>query len=105
MDVKESIRICHSKVEDSREAHDVVFPDLQAGGTRTFEMKRKADDAQDQIRAHTKEFGTAEEDLNDSPYLQEALDLVEDFQMYRFILLQYTITDPHRLNTSDMCAQ
>ena len=37
------------KVEDSREVHDVVCGDLQAGGTRTFEMKRKADDAHDRV--------------------------------------------------------
>ena len=80
-------------------------------------MKRKADDAHDQIRARryrcrraTKEFETAEEDLNDSlgrlgqllkdtagathalscgvpdreskeaRYLQEALDIIKEFQ-------------------------
>ena len=37
-----------SKVDDSREVH-VECRDLQAAGTRTFEMKRKADDAHDRI--------------------------------------------------------
>ena len=69
MDVNESV----SKVDDSREVHDVVCRDLQVAGTRTFETKRKADDAHDRIRTHwdrcrrvTKELETAEEDLNDS---------------------------------------
>ena len=91
--------------------------DLQDAGTRVTEAKRKADDAQDQIRAHRErcrrvlvEYETAEEDLieclgrvgqlirgtaggthalscgttdrdsNEVRYLQEALDMVEDFQ-------------------------
>ena len=76
MDVKESIStmsICQSKVDDSREANDVVCLDLQAAGARTFEMNSKADDAHDQIGAHrnrcrraTKEYEAAQEDLNDS---------------------------------------
>ena len=75
-DMKEftsTVSICQSKFDDSREAHDVVCQDLQATSSRAFEMKRKVDDAQDQIRARwgrcrraTKEFETAEEDLNDS---------------------------------------
>ena len=63
VDMKESM----TKVDDSREVHDVVWRDPQAAGTRAFEMKRNADDAQDQVRAHrdrcrreTKELETAE---------------------------------------------
>ena len=51
MGVKESISTtssCQSKVNDSREAHDVVCLEMQAAGTRGFEMKRKADDARTQ---------------------------------------------------------
>ena len=95
-----------SEVDDSREVHSMVCRDLQAADTRTFETKRNADDAHDQIRTHrdrcrraVKEFETA--DLNDSlgrlgqlvkdtagghPRVSrtkpavEALDLVEEFQ-------------------------
>ena len=69
MDMKESM----SKVGDSRQVHDVVCRHLQAAGTRTFEMKRKADDALDRLPTHrdrcrraTRELETAEEDHNDS---------------------------------------
>ena len=115
MDMKGSTSICQSKVDDSREAHDVVCRDLQAPGTRAVVMKRKT--PRTKIRAHrdrcqraTKEFETVEKDLNDSlgrpghlindtagathtlscgvpdresnetRYLQEAVDLIEEFE-------------------------
>ena len=69
MDMKESM----SKVDDSGEVHDVVCRDLQAAGTRTFEVKLKAGDSYERIQTHgdrcrraTKELETAEEDLDDS---------------------------------------
>ena len=81
--------------------------ELDDVGKKTIEMKRKADDAYDQICSHkdqrwraTKELVSAEEGLNDSlgrlgqlvvdcgvpdresneaRYLQEALDMIEEF--------------------------
>ena len=68
VDMQESM----SKFRDCRDLHDLACRDLQDAGTRVTEAKRKADDAQDQIKAHrdrssrvSEEYGTAEEDLNE----------------------------------------
>ena len=115
MDVQETT----SKLKDCRGLHSAAYQSLEDAGKRTTETKRKADDTQDQIRAHwdrcrraTEEFVTAEEDLHDCLgrvgqlvtdsagathalscgvpdrdsnevcYLQEALDMIEDVQIW-----------------------
>ena len=60
------------ELNNRRDLHDAACRGLEDAGMKTIELKRKADEAFDQIRAHrdrqaTKEFETAEEDLNDRP--------------------------------------